>query len=1687
MIAEILKNKKIEDPFKKFKKELEENKEASILTKLLRTQKFKKEVAEFGLELLRKNDNYYDYITLGSKQATKFEALLIDNIWENPNYYSLLVYFFGDEKAKYVKKAWDAMPHKMYQSGYARRSFRAPENKKFIHLNQLNFLRSALQFPSTYNYGEGGTTYYNLTIEEQIRFDTEITNSTYQHLLWSMAIDSGDDKIFQLFEDIIFNNDEIGKVTRNIIKALLNSEKKESWQLVEKLLLSAQRQEGLRQTILEALDETSIGALKYMIDVIIENKLTRFSSVVRSIDTWTGLGWDSEKETTVRAILSFAQQFLNNPETIKDGIESKNNNEVYMALWSQGVLDIEKTAPFLHQLLDKGSIEKKSLALKFAREIGHPYIEMPLYFKALDDENLQVLAFALPGLEALLSANVNSKFYIDNADYPDFFEKIYNLTQKIDFKEKVFEGKVFSWLNTKFDRNSLYQSLIYLAGDHKEKLETILNHFEEFSINLRETITRTVLKDFYCYSFSYGGNNKENQIPTDSQRQFALRILKDRGESILASAVNVLSKFELTESELGTFQDLLKRKNSTLRKNLLSLILKQNDKAVAPFIENTIENGDIEQRSASLELMLQLQKNKRLENKITDWTASYKEKKKISEREEKLLEQLEPSKDKKNLSAENGYTLYNPKMISSYEIPKIETDSVYSKLTKSDKYGFSKPVASIKKDLEKLHEIFTKHSDYEYEYENYNNTAEKVLLGNDFYQIKRNTEKFTDLELFQNYPLYEIWDQWFIESKLTASDLYLLTMVENCDRKIFREFLEDYIFYYKDSIPNPNKKHYYSWNNPILNILNALENKYKFEEKNEFLIDATAKLYSKIPSKILEFKQKEDKNYYYNRSDGDGWQSTSFFDIFLTKIELNKLSENQIKRVCNLYRWRQFNGLKENIPFSMPPLYLYAKAFQHQFISEDELYEGVLEPDRISILTGEKKHYQHYGSESLTKDFPFLNAVLENIRETFLDVELKRGDTNTSVTKFVQNFQKIYGIKRFAEIIAGLGKGNLYKGYIYSWNSSELSKQQLFSVLIKRCFPRPEETQEEFNALIKKEKITELRLIQVAIYAPQWQSFISNYLGWKGLDSAIWWMHAHTKTSGYQDQNSELESEVAKYSAVDLQDFKDGAVDKVWFEKAYKELGKAKWELLYDSAKYVSDGNGHRRARLYADTILGDLKIREVTAKVKDKRDQDYLRVYGLVPLSKANPEKDVLSRYEYIQQFKKESREFGSMKQASEALAIRVALENLARNAGYPDPIRLTWAMETKQVQNILSKETQAEIEGITVGLIIDEEGKAELVTFKDDKQLKAIPAKIKKHALVLELTQHRKTLREQFNRSRKGLEEAMIRGDEFLFSEIENLFEHPVISKHLEKLVFISDEKSVGFYEKGKLITVFGEEIPLTEKNTLRIAHCVDLHEQKVWTEFQSYCFDQKLKQPFKQIFRELYIPTPDELQEKSISRRYAGHQVQPRQTLALLKTRGWKVDYEEGLQKGFHKEGFQVKLYAMADWFSPADVESPTLETIEFHSLKDYKNIAFADINPRIFSEVMRDVDLIVSVAHVGGVDPEASHSSIEMRAVLLRETARLFKLNNVEISGSHAKIKGKMANYSVHLGSAVVHQIPGKYLSILPIHSQHRGRLFLPFADEDPKSAEVISKVLLLSKDDEIQDPTILSQIDRKIGT
>ena len=90
-----------------------------------------------------------------------------------------------------------------------------------------------------------------------------------------------------------------------------------------------------------------------------------------------------------------------------------------------------------------------------------------------------------------------------------------------------------------------------------------------------------------------------------------------------------------------------------------------------------------------------------------------------------------------------------------------------------------------------------------------------------------------------------------------------------------------------------------------------------------------------------------------------------------------------------------------------------------------------------------------------------------------------------------------------------------------------------------------------------------------------------------------------------------------------------------------------------------------------------------------------------------------------------------------------------------------------------------------------------------------------------------------------------------------------------------------------------------------------------------------------------------------------------------------------------------------------------------------------------------------------------------------------------LPNVRIQSTHGVVTGTLGEYSVHLGSGMVQRLPGGSICIIPVHAQHRGRVFLPFADDDPKTAEIVSKVLLLARDAEIKDPLILQQLYARV--
>lgn len=703
----------------------------------------------------------------------------------------------------------------------------------------------------------------------------------------------------------------------------------------------------------------------------------------------------------------------------------------------------------------------------------------------------------------------------------------------------------------------------------------------------------------------------------------------------------------------------------------------------------------------------------------------------------------------------------------------------------------------------------------------------------------------------------------------------------------------------------------------------------------------------------------------------------------------------------------------------------------------------------------------------------YVAHIYEIVIPVVLASELKRGDSPATYTKGIYGIARVYGAKYLSEILAAMGNDTLDRTAYYGWGEANDRRGSL-SYLLSVCIPSDEDSVDTLRAALAGKKITTKRLIEAALFSPEWIPIIGKYLEIESFESVCYYFMAHMNEK-FDDKRKAM---IARFTPLSDDELNLGAFDVNWFRSAYDSIGEKEFDLIYDAAKYISDGAKHSRARKYVDATLGKLDVDETEKTVSDKRNKDLLMAYALIPLT---GEDDICRRYLYIQKFRKESKQFGPQRAANEGKAVEMALTNLAINAGYSDTMQLTLRMETKVIDDNRALFEEQIVEGVSFKIALDENGKAALVCAKDGKTLKSVPAKLKKDETVLALTAMVKTLTEQYRRTRVMFERAMEDSTAFTFGELSALSAHPVVYPMLKNLVLISGA-AVGFLAGNGLVNDNGAIQVLDDSAEVRIAHPFDLYSKGCWRDYQKYLFDNKIAQPFRQVFRELYVKTVEEM-DMFHSLRYAGNQIQPAKTVGALKSRRWVADVENGLQKVYYKENIVAQIYALADWFSPADIEAPTLEWVCFTDRKTGESIKIADIPDIVFSEVMRDVDLAVSVAHAGGVDPETSHSTMEMRAAILSFVLPMFRIANVKVEGHHAIVEGKLAEYSIHLGSGVVHQLGGAMIPVLPVHSQHRGKIFLPFVDDDPKTAEIISKVLLFAEDDKIKDPMILSNISK----
>lgn len=305
--------------------------------------------------------------------------------------------------------------------------------------------------------------------------------------------------------------------------------------------------------------------------------------------------------------------------------------------------------------------------------------------------------------------------------------------------------------------------------------------------------------------------------------------------------------------------------------------------------------------------------------------------------------------------------------------------------------------------------------------------------------------------------------------------------------------------------------------------------------------------------------------------------------------------------------------------------------------------------------------------------------------------------------------------------------------------------------------------------------------------------------------------------------------------------------------------------------------------------------------------------------------EQDLLERYQYVQTFLTQSKQFGAQRQASEKRCVQIALINLARNSSYGDVTRLTWMMESKMIESAKQYLIPQKVDDYEAWIEILSDGKNKLRISKNGKLLNSVPAKIKKHEVILTMKEIHQDFNKQQQRSKALLESAMEEQTSFQKEEIEVLIHHPILSPLLSPLV-LKQSSGFGFYKDGLLWDTHQyHEL----EDHIQIAHPYDLYQAGIWQDFQQYVFKHQIVQPFKQVFRELYLKL-DEEKEVSMSKRYSGYQIQVKKAAAALKSRKWNLSYETGIERILYHQDIIVNLYAEADWFSPSDIEAPCIKS-------------------------------------------------------------------------------------------------------------------------------------------------------------
>ncbi|MBN1902898.1 DUF4132 domain-containing protein [Candidatus Sumerlaeota bacterium] len=343
-----------------------------------------------------------------------------------------------------------------------------------------------------------------------------------------------------------------------------------------------------------------------------------------------------------------------------------------------------------------------------------------------------------------------------------------------------------------------------------------------------------------------------------------------------------------------------------------------------------------------------------------------------------------------------------------------------------------------------------------------------------------------------------------------------------------------------------------------------------------------------------------------------------------------------------------------------------------------------------------------------------------------------------------------------------------------------------------------------------------------------------------------------------------------------------------------------------------------------------------------------------------------------------------------------------------------------------------------------------------------------------------------------------------------------HPIVSDLSRRLIWnfnAEKERKSGMWRDFAMADFRGVPLELEENALVSLWHPIDapLEEKKAW---QDFILNRRITQPFRQAFREIYVLTEEEKKRMDHSNRFAAHILKQHQMAAVCRAFGWKYRLM-GRFDSYSCPALEIPQHNMTveleikspDPGNPVSPGGIFLYVITYKVSFKYSNgnrIPLENIPEKIFSEVMRNVDLLVSVSSIGrdpnwGMEGDSliyrdywtSCGSLkllpseEIRAVILEWIIPQLEIaQRCSVRGDYLHVRGNWKSYKIHIGCGRVMMEPeNRHLQIEPDSGSLKkicDHLYIPI-EGDSHLYLIVAKAFLLANDNMIDDPNILNQI------